>query len=164
MKALRYYLFIFLLFLAGQLLAKNYVVLLDSGSLVCCQPDLQGKVIGDANAGELYLMVGEMEDWYMVQLFTNECRYVPKALADVIAEDKLYVQFQLPESELQRKAIFEHIIKAREKAELEAKDQQNEEKLRNFLTDQYILGIFQKNKIHPALYSDLKKEAEIKKW
>ncbi|MCB0281741.1 MAG: hypothetical protein H6627_06470 [Calditrichae bacterium] len=164
MKTLKYCIIICVLFLAAELPAKNYIVLLDSGSLVCCQPDRQGKIIGDGNMGEMYLMLGELEDWYMVQLFTNECRYVPKKLADVIPEEQVFVQFKLPESELQRKALFENILKAREKAEVDAQDQENEEQLKNFLEDRYILKIFQENNIHPALFSDLVKEAELKHW
>ena len=155
-----------LLFCSGGLFAKNYILLLESGPVVCCQPDRKGRVVGNTTKGQLYTMVGELDNWYMVKLFTNECRYVPKTQSQVIKEDQVTEEFafKLPASEPERKTLYSRIMKAREKAELEAEDKENEQQLRNFLEDHYILQIFQEQKIHPALFSRLEKEAELKHW
>ena len=77
---------IFVVFVVGVLFSiplfatEYYIVLHHSGVNIRTGPDFSRVIIGEASKSELYLFRGEKGDFYEIEMFTEEPRYISKSL------------------------------------------------------------------------------------
>lgn len=144
--------------------ANEFVVLIHSGVNIRTGANTSSIVIAEASKGELHRFIDESGDWYVIELFSGEQRYISKLLSARLKESQLLPghHFALPSSEKIRKEMYGKILQAKERAHQEAEeiiptmlDVERNQRYRKILEDRYILKVFQNYEVQPALYNNL---------
>ena len=99
--------------------SKDYVVLIHSGVNIRTGPGTLYIEVGKASKGQLYHFMGETGNWYKIELFSGEIRYVSKSLSAKLGESEILPQhyFILPPKESKQRSIYKRILRVRSKAE-----------------------------------------------
>lgn len=130
--------------------------------------NLNSMIIAKARKGDIYKLKSEKENWYEITIFSGESRYIHKSLGKIIS----YIP-AFPESESTRRAIFQELGEAKDRAIKEAKEKFPADIYDNIyknisyahsLEDRYKLEIFHRYKVQPPIYWQLISEAEKKGW
>lgn len=165
MRSLILFIFAVGVLLSTSLFASEYyIVLHHSGVDIRTGPDFSRVIISEASKGELYRFIGEEGDFYAIEMFTEEPRYISKSLTSKLNESQLSPghRMKLPESEAVIGDMFQRIMKAKERAQRESEeilpsilDAERNRIYRGIFEDRYILQIFRNRKVQPALYHEL---------
>ena len=123
-------------------------------------------LVAKAKKGNIFEFVSEKGNWFEINMFTGEYRYIHKSLGKIVS----YVPV-LPKSEATRKAIFHELGEAEDKAMLEAdkKYPPSVDIYKNIdycriLEDRYKLEIFNRYEVQPPIYTKLIVEGATKGW
>lgn len=164
---------ILVIFIFAPAPGAEFVVTIAKNVNIRTGPGMDNYIIGRAEKGDLYKYAGEEGDWYKIEMFSGETRYIGKSVGARLTEQQLLPghNFQVPELESERRLIFKDIQNARERAKKEAEEiipeDMNQEKHRNFKAvreDGNILYIMHSYGVQPALYDDIIGEGESKGW
>ena len=124
-------------------------------------PGLDEVVVGRADKGTLFPLVGETGDWYEVQLFTQVPRYVSKSLGYHLTPDQIIPghRLELPAADDSAGALIAAIVVETDRAAREAElllpsdlDAGRHESLRQLFVDRNLLALFSERGIQPAVY------------
>jgi len=137
-------------------------------------PSTNAMVIGRAEKGDIFRVLGQTEDWYRIAMYSGEPRYVTKAdfvypldQEDLVEGHEMF----LPPSTARSRAIFWDTEEGLDRAAREAMEilppTLNRERytvLKKVLEDRILLEMFHIHGLQPALYRDLVSEARREGW
>lgn len=134
----------------------------------------QSSIVSKGRKGDVFELRGEEGEWYKINLFSGEWRYVHKSLAKVMTYD-----VSLPKLVSIRLQIFRALLRAEDRAQAEA-DQKYpiadkyghpfpENVVRNIdymrlLDDRYKLEVIHKFEVQPPTYRKIIVEGVKKNW
>jgi hypothetical protein len=137
-------------------------------------PSTNAMVIGRAEKGDIFQVVGQTDEWYQILLFSGEPRYVTRSdFVYPLTRDGLVEghAMTLPASTARCRSIFWDTEKGLDRAAREALEilpaTLNRERynvLKKILEDRILLEMFHIHGIQPALYSELVAEARREGW
>jgi uncharacterized protein YraI len=137
-------------------------------------PSANAMVIGRAEKGDIFEVVGKSDDWYQVQMFSGESRYVTNAdfVYPLTREDLVEGHaMALPTSTARARSIFWDTEEGLDRAAREALEiipatlnRERYDKLKKVLEDRILLEMFHIHGIQPALYKDLVATARREGW
>jgi uncharacterized protein YraI len=137
-------------------------------------PSTNAMVIGRAEKGDVFKVVGETDEWYRILMFSGEARYVTKAdFVYLLSEDDLLEghRMSLPTSTARCRSIFWDTEEGLDRAAREALEiipaTMNRERydvLKKILEDKILLEMFHIHGVQPALYGELVAEARREHW
>ena len=137
-------------------------------------PSTDAMVIGRAEKGDVFKVLGVSEEWYRIQMFSSEPRYVTRAdfvyplQADELVEGH---SMALPTSTARCRSVFWDSEEGLDRAAREAGEvlppTLNRERytyLKKILEDRILLEMFHIHGMQPAMYRDLLVEARRERW
>jgi hypothetical protein len=137
-------------------------------------PSTNAMVIGRADKGDIFPVVGQTEEWYQILMFSGEPRYVTRAdFVYPLSRDDLVEghRMTLPTSTARSRSIFWDTEEGLNRAAREALEiipatmnRERYDRLKKILEDRILLEMFHIHGIQPALYSDLVAEARREGW
>ena len=137
-------------------------------------PSTDAMVIGRAGKGDIFRVVGEVDGWYKIQMFSSEPRYVIKAdFVYPLTKDQLVDghEMQIPLSTAKARSIFWDTEAGLDRAAREASEvipvtlsRERHTLLKRILEDRILLEMFHIHRVQPALYRDLVSEARRQGW
>ena len=137
-------------------------------------PSTNAMVIGRAEKGDVFRVMGQTEEWYRILMFSGEPRYVTKSeFVYPLKEEQLVAghEMELPHSTSRTRSIFWDTEEGMDRAAREALEiipaTLNRERysvLKKILEDRILLEMFHIHGIQPALYGELVSEARKAKW
>lgn len=137
-------------------------------------PSTTAMVVGKAEKGDIFRVVGEREGWYEILMFSGEARFVTKSdFVYPLARDGLVEghNMTLPPSTARARSIFWDTEKGLDRAAREALEvipaTLNRERytvLKKILEDRILLEMFHIHGMQPAMYQDLVAEARKEGW
>ena len=160
-------------FTAEAAVCREYVVMISRNINIRTGPGTVHVVVGRAWKGDVFELVGETGNWYIIAMFTGDNRYVSKSWSARLREDQLLPghAMRLPEEEETRRALCRDIEGARARARGEAEelisrslDAERNANLERVLEDRFILEVFSIYSIQPGIYPELMDEAAEKSW
>ena len=150
--------------LPHDVLAQDYLyIIAPEGVHIRTGPSTRNFIVGVARYEEIYTLEGEAEDWYLVQMFSGEPRYINKCCARVLLTEEVNSSYDLnvPRDEEVLEAMYDRTLRSRRRVRLEADevlplalDPLRHENFGELMEDRYMLELFQRYAIHPALYTD----------
>ncbi|UCC81139.1 MAG: SH3 domain-containing protein [Candidatus Zixiibacteriota bacterium] len=163
----------FIFFMFASAVGAEYAVMIAKNVNIRTGPGMDNYIVCRGEKGDLYNYVGEEGDWYMVEMFSGEIRYIGKSVGARLTEQQLLPghNMAVPESEGRRMSIFRDIEYAKDRAKKEAGeiipevvDRERYENFRAIREDGNILYIMHVYGVQPALYDEIIKEGERKGW
>jgi len=137
-------------------------------------PSTGAMIIGRAEKGDIFEVVGQTEEWYEILMFSGETRYVTRSdFVYPLKEDGLVEghNMTLPPSTSRCRAIFWDTEEGLDRAAREALEiippTLNRERytvLKKILEDKILLEMFHIHGLQPALYGALVAEARREGW
>ena len=137
-------------------------------------PSTNAMVIGRAEKGDIFKVVGQTGEWYQVLMFSGEPRYVTRSEFVYPLGADQFVEghgMALPVSTAQSRSIFWDTEKGLDRAAREALElipaTLNRERytvLKKVLEDKILLEMFHIHGIQPAMYRELVAEARREGW
>lgn len=162
-----------LVFISADAFCDELAVLHHSGVLIRSGPSTSKFVVGEASKGELYCLVTEEDNWFQIEMFSGDTRFISKSYSSRLKESELDPRhhFVLPSSVAKRRDVYNRIQRAKKRTDREAEEiipnsinPERNMRYRKILEDRYILKVFQNHEVHPGLYPDLLEEGTTKKW
>ncbi len=154
--------------------AQEYVVLGTPLVNLRTGPSTNAMVVGRAEKGDIFELLGEENGWYKIRMFSPEPRYVVKAdFVYPLTGETLVEGYQmfLPTSTAKARSVFWDTESGLDRAAREATEilpvTMNRERhayLKHVLEDRVLLEMFHIHGIQPALYQDLVAEARKLRW
>jgi uncharacterized protein YraI len=154
--------------------AQDYVVMGTPLVNLRTGPSTHAMVIGRADKGDIFKVVGQTDEWYEIQMFSSESRYVTKAdFVYPLGTDELLEghEMSLPTSTARCRSIFWDTEEGLDRAAREAAEvlppslnRERYGKLKKILEDRILLEMFHIHGVQPALYRDLLAEARRERW
>lgn len=141
--------------------SRDFVVLSHFDVNVRTGPGLDRVIVGRAQKGTLFPLVGKSGDWYEVELFSGVPRYVSKSLCYHLTPDQIVPghRLALPASEDSTLSLISAIRVEKGRAAREAEallpsslDAERHAALRRLLVDRNLLQLFEDRGIQPAAY------------
>jgi len=139
----------------------DFVVLSHSAVNLRTGPGLDHSVIGRADKGMLFPLVGKAGEWYEIQMFSGVPRYVSRSLCYHLTPDQIIPghQLKLPSTQDSVAAFAAAIAVERDRAARQAdtllppvRDAEGHETQRLRLVDQYLLDLFTEQGVQPAVF------------
>jgi uncharacterized protein YraI len=137
-------------------------------------PSTNAMVLGRAEKGDIFKVLGQTDEWSEILMFSGEVRYVVKAdFVYPLREDQLVEGhgMNLPTSTARCRSIFWDTEEGLDRAAREALEiipaTMNRERynvLKKILEDRILLEMFHIHGIQPALYGELVAEARREGW
>ena len=159
---------------AQSLAAQNYVVMGTPLVNLRTGPSTGSIVIGRAEKGDIFEVVGEEDGWYKIRMFSSEPRYVIKAdFVYPLTKDRLVEghAMHLPSSTAKVRSVFWDTEEGLDRAAREATEvipvtlnRDRHTYLKQILEDRVLLEMFHIHGVQPALYRDLVGEARKERW
>jgi hypothetical protein len=157
-----------------QAVPQDYVVMGTPLVNLRTGPSTNAMVIGRAEKGDIFKVVGETDEWYEILMFSGEPRYVTKSgyvyplqKGDLVSGHGM----ALPPSTARARSIFWDTEKGLDRAAREALEiipatlnRDRYTTLKKVLEDRILLEMFHIHGIQPALYRDLVAEARREGW
>jgi hypothetical protein len=157
------------LFLFGVLptaVQAQYLRVTGSSVNVRQGPDVGSTVVGIAEEGDIFHRLGDMEEWYVVKMFSGESRYIHASLAEPTENIPT-----LPDSEATRRMAFEGFLRAEDRSFIEADARIASSgvpaniEFQRILDDRYKLQVCQAfPDIQPFHFEEIKLEGVQKEW
>ena len=144
--------------------SQVYVKVIISGVEIKFSPSSSSKTIAQAINGNIFELSEEKGDWYGINMFSGEWRYLQKSNCVKIKYGQI-----LPKDVQFKKMVFKSIVEAEDKAQAEADvryptDIEKNIDLMRILVDKYKLAVFNKYKLQPPVYQELKIEGAVENW
>jgi len=161
------------IFVSASALSTEFVVTIAKNVNIRTGPGMDYFIIYRAEKGDLYKYAGESDDWFKVELYSGEVRYIGKSVGARLMEQQLLPghNMTVPESESRRLSVYRDIQYAKERAKKEADEiigeSINRDRHENFKAireDGNILFILHVYGVQPALYDEIIKEGRQKGW
>jgi uncharacterized protein YgiM (DUF1202 family) len=154
----------FVLSLGSPLIAQEYVKILKSGTNVRMSPKTGARVVGKLKAGDIFELRQIKKNWYGINLYSGEYRYVHRSLVSKIK--------RLPKLRLSKKrklAIFKLIASQEKKADAEASNKYpvsftKQLEYSRILQDYYMISLFHKKRINPVYSRQIVSEGVALNW
>ena len=137
-------------------------------------PSTMAMVVGRAEKGDIFKVLGQTEEWYRIQMFSGDPRYVVKSdFVYPLAEGDLLEghEMTLPNSTSRCRSIFWDTEAGLDRAAREAMEiippTMNRERytvLKRVLEDKILLEMFHIHGLQPALYGELVAQARREGW
>jgi hypothetical protein len=137
-------------------------------------PSTSAMVIGRADKGDIFRVLGEVDGWYEIEMFSSEPRYVIKAdFVYPLTKDQLVTghRMEIPPSTSRARSIFWDTEAGLDRAAREAAEvipvtlsRERHTVLKRILEDRVLLEMFHVHGVQPALYRDLVSEARKEGW
>ena len=137
-------------------------------------PSTNAMVIGRAEKGDIFKVLGQTEEWYEILMFSGEPRYVTKSNFVYPLEEAGLIEghrMTLPTSTARSRSIFWDTEKGLDRAAREALEvipaTLNRERytvFKKILEDKILLEMFHIHGLQPALYRELVAEARREGW
>ncbi|MFH1764798.1 MAG: SH3 domain-containing protein [Gemmatimonadota bacterium] len=137
-------------------------------------PSTNAMVLGRAEKGDIFRVLGQSDEWYRILMFSGEARYVTKSdFVYPLRKDQLVDGhgMSLPISTARCRSIFWDTEEGLDRAAREALEiipaTLNRERytvLKKILEDRILLEMFHIHGIQPALYRELVAEARREGW
>lgn len=137
-------------------------------------PSTNAMVIGRAEKGDVFKVLGQTEEWYRILMFSGEPRYVTKdEFVYPLEKEQLIVghNMELPHSTSRARSIFWDTELGMDRAAREALEiipaTMNRERynvLKKILEDRILLEMFHIHGMQPALYGELVGSARKAGW
>ena len=159
---------------AELLAAQDYVVMGTPLVNLRTGPSTRAMVVGRADKGDIFEVVGEEDGWYKIKMFSSKPRYVIQAdFVYPLTEDQLvdgHAMF-LPSSTARARSIFWDTEEGLDRAAREATEvipvtlsRDRHTLLKQILEDRVLLEMFHIHGLQPALYGELLAEARREHW
>jgi hypothetical protein len=159
---------------AELLAAQDYVVMGTPLVNLRTGPSTEAMVVGRAEKGDIFEVVGEEDGWYKIKMFSSKPRYVIQAdFVYPLTEDQLvdgHAMF-LPSSTARARSIFWDTEEGLDRAAREATEvipvtlsRDRHTLLKQILEDRVLLEMFHIHGLQPALYGELLAEARREHW
>jgi hypothetical protein len=159
---------------ADSLLAQDYVVMGTPLVNLRTGPSTGSMVVGRAEKGDIFEVVGEEDGWYKIKMFSSSPRYVIKAdFVYALTRDGLVEGHEmfLPTSTARLRSIFWDTEEGLDRAAREATEvipvtlnRDRHTYLKEVLEDRVLLEMFHIHGVQPALYRDMVREARKEHW
>lgn len=156
------------------LAAQDYVVMGTPLVNLRTGPSTGAMVIGRAEKGDIFEVVGVEDGWYKIKMFSSKPRYVIKAdFVYPLAKDQLVEgnTMNLPASTAKVRSVFWDTEEGLDRAAREATEvipltlnRDRHTQLKEILEDRVLLEMFHIHGIQPALYPDLVAQARRERW
>lgn len=174
--------FVYLLFLTASLALVPSTVVADVDYIevvgkvvnVRAGPDTSSDVVAEARKGDIFELQGQEGEWYEIDMFSGEWRYIYKPMAKKVTYTLL-----LPTSISTRRSIFRALSSAEARSQAEADRkypmadrygrpisgnmERNIDYMR-LLDDRYKLEVFHQFGVQPPIYIKLIVEGVEKEW
>jgi SH3-like domain-containing protein len=153
--------------------AGEYVVMLSRNINIRTGPGTDRVVVGRAWKGDMFNLTGETGNWWRIEMFSGDTRYISKSWAAKLTEPQIVPGhgMRLPSDVGAQKALHRDIGSARARARGEAEeivsvslDAERNANLERILEDRFILEIFSIHSVNPAMFARLMDEAEDEEW
>jgi len=161
---------VFFVVLSASAIAQEYVLIPFTGLNIRTGPGKEFMIIAVGQEGELYHMMGEAEDWYIIKMFSDDYRYVSKRHSKIVFHSQLdpLEQPELPENEIIIEEMTDRIQVLTQRSKREAneiiprdQDAYRWDIFRKVLNDQFILGVFRRFNVQPVMFGNLMGVAEV---
>ncbi|MBN2030293.1 SH3 domain-containing protein [bacterium] len=172
--------FIVLIFLIGMLAStrgaqsQEYIVMGTPLVNIRTGPSTDHVIVGRAEKGDIFKVIGKNSDWWEIAMFTADHRYVFSApyvytlnKAELVSGHSM----ELPDSEETKRSLYRSLQEAKTRAKREADevippfvDAERNENFRRIMEDRIILEMLHIYGFQPALYNDLIAEGEKNGW
>jgi len=166
---LKFSLFIFII-ICQYGIAQEYVIIKTKNVNIRTNPSTDSFIVGQSNKGDIYEMIGEEGEWFVIKLFSENPRYINKCCA-AKPEDPIFSRFVLPESSDQCESIYTSIQAIKYRARREATelipptvDEKLNMNMQHILEDMHILELFEIYDLNPAVYPLLIELAVNNNW
>lgn len=156
------------------LVAQDYVVMGTPLVNLRTGPSTGAMVVGKAEKGGIFEVIGEEDGWYKIRMFSPAPRYVVKAdFVRPLARDGLVDghQMVLPTSTARLRSVFWDTEEGLDRAAREPTEVipvtlngDRHTYLKQVLEDRVLLEMFHIHGIQPALYRNLVSEARKERW
>lgn len=153
---------------------QDYVVMGTPLVNIRTGPSTNAMVIGRAEKGDVFKVLGQTEEWYRILMFSGEPRYVTKSeFVYPLEAGQLVVGhgMELPHSTSRTRSVFWDTEEGMDRAAREALEvipaTLNRERysvLKKILEDRILMEMFHIHGIQPALYGELVAMARKEKW
>ena len=151
-------------------IAQEYVVTKTKHVNIRTNPTTRSFVVGQSMKGDIYEMIGEEGEWFVIKLFSENPRYINKCCAAKL-EGSISSRLVLPESSDQCESIYSSIQALQLRARREATelipptiDEELNMNMQHILEDMHILNLFKIYSLNPALYPILIGKAIQNNW
>jgi hypothetical protein len=159
---------------AESLLAQNFVVVGTPLVNLRTGPSIGSMVVGRADKGDIFEVVGEEDGWYKIKMFSSTPRYVVKAdFVYALTKNDLvdgHGMF-LPPSTARLRSIFWDTEEGLDRAAREATEvipvtlnRDRHTYLKHVLEDRVLLEMFHIHGVQPALYREMVGAARKERW
>jgi hypothetical protein len=153
--------------------SAEYVVMRSNKINIRTGAGMDRVVVARAWKGDVFELAGESPEWYKIEMFTGDHRFVSKFWSTKLAElDSLPGNATSPAlSESTRRSLYRDIVFAEVRARMQAdeiippsSDRGRNRNLRKILEDRAILEVMEIYDVQPVIYDDLMEEAIAKDW
>ena len=158
----------------GSAWGQEYIVMGTPMVNVRTGPSTDHVIVGRAEKGDIFKLVGKKGDWLEIMMFSGEHRFVFAApyvydltKADLVSGHRM----ELPESEETKRSLYRSMKEARDRAEREADeiipasvDVERNATFRKIMEDRIILEMLHIYGFQPAMYDDLVNEGGKSNW
>ncbi len=143
---------------------KEYVVMISRNINLRTGPGTDRFIVGRAWKGDIFELVGEIESWYEIMMFSGDYRYVSKTWSAKLTESDISPghRMTLPVSDDSLRAMQRDVLHAKERAAREADeiipasvDYERNMVFRRMLEDRHIMEVMGMYSVQPALYPDM---------
>ena len=147
-----------------KLAANKYVEITVHPANIYTEPKTTSSVVTKSEKGDLFELRGEESQWFKINLFSGEWRYVQKSVAKITSRE-----ISLPSMESKRLEIFSAILAAEDNAQSEADRRYPNNLSKNIdymrlLNDRYKLDVVHKYGVQPPVYIKIVVEGVKKNW
>ncbi|MBU1064819.1 hypothetical protein KKC74_08450 [bacterium] len=151
-------------------IAQEYVVTKTKHVNIRTNPSTGSFVVGQSMKGDIYEMIGEEGEWFVIKLFSENPRYINKCCA-LKLDDPITDRLGLPESSEQCESIYSSIQALKYRARREATelipqnvDEELNMNMQQILEDMHILNLFEIYSLNPAVYPILIEKSVQNNW
>jgi len=154
--------------------SQEYVVMGTPMVNIRTGPSTNHIIVGRAEKGDIFKVIGKRGDWLEIAMFTADHRYVFSAPYVYALQRATLVpghRMELPDSEETKLSLYRSLQEAKNRAKREAEeiipasvDAGRNANLRRIMEDRIILEVLHIHGFQPALYNDLVAEGEKNSW
>lgn len=150
--------------------AQDYVVTRTKHVNIRTGPTTKSFVVGKSMKGDIYELIGEEGEWFVIKLFSENPRYINKCCTAKL-EGQVANRLVLPESGEKCESIYTSIQALKFRARREATelipptvDEELNMNMQHILEDMHILNLFEIYSLNPAVYPILIEKAVQNNW
>lgn len=150
--------------------AQDYIITSKRYVNIRTGPSTQSYVVGRSMKGDIYELIGEEDEWFVIKMFSQKSRYINKCCATRL-KGPVTDRLVLPQSDDRLKSIYTSIQALKHRARREATelipqsvDAELNMNMQHILEDMHILNLFKIYNLNPAVYPFLIEKAVQSNW